>query len=538
MFGKKNNKKYFLTYFILDDAFFVKEVIYNTLLQKPPRSDCKVFFEFEGDASLKSEFLNLLPSIRSDLLFLDVELSDGLVWDLIPQIKEALPNAYIVVMTDGLSPETQQHRHQFEEEVFTILEKPFQPGYLYSIIDKVINDLGDIDDTPDFLKEKTTVSINGTKSKMLSQLEETETLPADETLVEQVLTENEVSLFAEEHHSFDLEEASPFVSQSVVDEFEVEFDSIPSSVEGGNVVESTIEWNPSISQPVLELEEATNLFEETPSEPAIISQEISASVSLNKEVSNVSNLLDINFEENLSKEPSGVIHFDDNLSEEKTRNFFEDDLNHEINKEGIEFTSLPQTSPSTDEVEWSLDEVQPSYSQTDEISFEVNVQTQNTSSMNDVEWSLDEVQPSYSQTDEISFEVNVQTQNTSSMNDVEWSLDEVQPSYSQTDEISFEVNVQTQNTSSTDEIEWSLDEVQRSSSDLTINPDANANFEYKKESDLYNETISLNDDLMNSDSNDDFVITPPKQMYPSTVDRKTQRLNQVRNQNQWDQRNK
>ena len=124
------------------------------------------------------------------------------------------------------------------------------------------------------------------------------------------------------------------------------------------------------------------------------------------------------------------------------------------------------------------------------------------------------------------------------MNEIEWSLDEVQPSYSQTDEISFEVNVQTQNTLSTDEIEWSLDEVQRSSSDLTINPDANANFEYKKESDLYNETISLNDDLMNSDSNDDFVITPPKQMYPSTVDRKTQRLNQVRNQNQWDQRNK
>ena len=154
MLKRKKIKKHYLSFFILDDAFFVKEAICNTLYEKPQPEDYQLFLNFVGDATLKAEFVDCLPQIKADIIFLDVELPDGHVWDVIPKIKQHLPNVYLVVMTDGLSKQSQAIRQQYETEVFTILEKPFQPGYLYDIIDRIAANALGINDTPFFLQEK------------------------------------------------------------------------------------------------------------------------------------------------------------------------------------------------------------------------------------------------------------------------------------------------------------------------------------------------------------------------------------------------
>lgn len=137
MFKKKKDKK-FIAIYVIDDTFYIRKSIYEYLYKKPQNMDVNVDFDFVGEASLARELKDQLPHIKADLFFMDMELQDGLAWQMIDDIHKHLPEAQIIAMTEENTPETQALRKEYEHKVVAILEKPFQPNHLYEVFELAV----------------------------------------------------------------------------------------------------------------------------------------------------------------------------------------------------------------------------------------------------------------------------------------------------------------------------------------------------------------------------------------------------------------
>lgn len=138
MFKKKN--KITFNIFVLDDSFFARQSIYKALTQPDNLVDVNANLSFVGESILKQEFLDLLPQINANLFFIDTELEDGSGWDVVMEIKNKIPDAYIVMLSDGLNTALQIKQDLYESEVFAILDKPAQPGSLCGVVENIYSD--------------------------------------------------------------------------------------------------------------------------------------------------------------------------------------------------------------------------------------------------------------------------------------------------------------------------------------------------------------------------------------------------------------
>lgn len=136
---EKRKKKSNVTFYILDDAFTVKHSIYNVLNDEAVKKNMRANFYAIGEGILYEELRDTLHKNKADLYFLDTELEDGTGWDLVPLIKETHKNAHIIMLSDGLNPALKSKRQQYESEVFTVIEKPFQPGIIVGALNELIS---------------------------------------------------------------------------------------------------------------------------------------------------------------------------------------------------------------------------------------------------------------------------------------------------------------------------------------------------------------------------------------------------------------
>lgn len=136
---QKQKAKPNITFYILDDAFSVKHSIYTVLTNESVLRNMEANFYPIGEGILYEELFDNLHKNKADLYFLDTELEDGTGWDLVPLIKEKYPNAFIVMLSDGLNPSLNTKREQYEHMIFSTIEKPFQPGIVVGVLDDIIS---------------------------------------------------------------------------------------------------------------------------------------------------------------------------------------------------------------------------------------------------------------------------------------------------------------------------------------------------------------------------------------------------------------
>lgn len=87
------------------------------------------------DASSLKEARSVLKSISPDIVLLDLHLSDGFGFDLIPAIKQANKDVKILVVTAYNQQEEQQKAAELG--AFGLLGKPFQAEELVERIEKM-----------------------------------------------------------------------------------------------------------------------------------------------------------------------------------------------------------------------------------------------------------------------------------------------------------------------------------------------------------------------------------------------------------------
>ena len=141
MFNKNKQKqiqRQNITLYILDDAFTVKHSIYNVLSDKTVVRNMDATFYPIGEGILFEELRDTLDKNKADLYLLDTELEDGSGWDLVPLIKEKYPDAHIIMLSDGLNPKLKAKREQYESLIFSIIEKPFQPGIVIGVLNELV----------------------------------------------------------------------------------------------------------------------------------------------------------------------------------------------------------------------------------------------------------------------------------------------------------------------------------------------------------------------------------------------------------------
>ena len=83
------------------------------------------------------EALSKIKTGRFDLVLLDIMLPDGLGYEVIPEIKQALPNINIITMTGQNTPDLERTIREFGITYF--MAKPVDFDELKNIIDHIAN---------------------------------------------------------------------------------------------------------------------------------------------------------------------------------------------------------------------------------------------------------------------------------------------------------------------------------------------------------------------------------------------------------------
>jgi len=88
-------------------------------------------------ATSREEALSKIKTSRFDLVLLDIMLPDGLGYEIIPEIKQALPNINIITMTGQNTPDLERTIREFGITYF--MAKPVDFDELKNIIDHIAN---------------------------------------------------------------------------------------------------------------------------------------------------------------------------------------------------------------------------------------------------------------------------------------------------------------------------------------------------------------------------------------------------------------
>jgi DNA-binding response OmpR family regulator len=88
-------------------------------------------------ATSNEEAVSKIKTSRFDLVLLDIMLPDGLGYEIIPEIKQALPNINIITMTGQNTPALERTIREFGITYF--MAKPVDFDELKNIIDHIAN---------------------------------------------------------------------------------------------------------------------------------------------------------------------------------------------------------------------------------------------------------------------------------------------------------------------------------------------------------------------------------------------------------------
>lgn len=132
MSDKKN-----LKVLIIDDAFFIRNLIKRAVLTKPEDSVLGYKFEVIGEAINGTEGIVQYFKMKPDLITLDINMPDINGIEVTKQILSKDPDAKIIVISGNLDEKVKQDI--LNAGALEYIQKPFQNTYLWEKLDKVTN---------------------------------------------------------------------------------------------------------------------------------------------------------------------------------------------------------------------------------------------------------------------------------------------------------------------------------------------------------------------------------------------------------------
>lgn len=122
---------------IIDDAFFIRNLIKKTILKKPKKTTINgktLEFEVIGECSDGQEGLFLCKKLNPDIITLDLNMPNINGLDMIKILQKEQPNIHIIVITSNKNKE-------MAEKILDLhcrfIQKPFQDHLLYQDLDEI-----------------------------------------------------------------------------------------------------------------------------------------------------------------------------------------------------------------------------------------------------------------------------------------------------------------------------------------------------------------------------------------------------------------
>lgn len=122
---------------IIDDAFFIRNLIKKSIINKPEKTTVdgqSLKFEIVGEACDGKEALDLCAELNPDIITLDLNMPKLNGMDVIKTLQKTQPNIKIIVVTSNKSKE-------IAEKIIGLncrfIQKPFQDHLLYKDLDEM-----------------------------------------------------------------------------------------------------------------------------------------------------------------------------------------------------------------------------------------------------------------------------------------------------------------------------------------------------------------------------------------------------------------
>ena len=131
-------KKRTYSILIIDDAFFLRNLIKKAIAKKP-NEDLNYDFEILTEAQNGEEGLELYQIVNPDIVTVDINMPKLNGIEFIKKLKKLNPYSKIIVISSNL--ESEYKDKVIEEGAFSYIQKPFQDAYLWSRLDAIAEEL-------------------------------------------------------------------------------------------------------------------------------------------------------------------------------------------------------------------------------------------------------------------------------------------------------------------------------------------------------------------------------------------------------------
>lgn len=127
---------------VIDDAFFIRNLIKKAVNRKPIKND--ISFEIVGEAQNGNEGLALAKELNPDIITVDFNIPELNGLDFAKYLKETNPKIPILMISSNTDP-------NFPKEVEDIgchfLQKPFQESFLWMRLDGLVEEIQNFDES-------------------------------------------------------------------------------------------------------------------------------------------------------------------------------------------------------------------------------------------------------------------------------------------------------------------------------------------------------------------------------------------------------
>lgn len=127
---------------VIDDAFFIRNLIKKAVMKKPVKDD--ISFEIVGEAENGSQGLEMVKELNPDIITVDFNIPELNGLDFAKYLKETNPKIPILMVSSNTDP-------NFPAEVEAIgchfLQKPFQEAFLWMRLDSLVEEINNFDES-------------------------------------------------------------------------------------------------------------------------------------------------------------------------------------------------------------------------------------------------------------------------------------------------------------------------------------------------------------------------------------------------------
>lgn len=121
---------------IIDDAFFIRNLIKKAIAKKPMTKGNT--FEVIGEAQDGRAGIDLCASLNPDIITVDFNIPTINGLDFAKYLKELHPNIPVIMISSNLDPDFSK---KVSEARCRLLTKPFQEAYLWKVLDDVVDEI-------------------------------------------------------------------------------------------------------------------------------------------------------------------------------------------------------------------------------------------------------------------------------------------------------------------------------------------------------------------------------------------------------------